>query len=82
MPGDRRLGFHKPQPGETAQKCGEGNLGLTTGQRCADTKVDAIAECDVPVWGSSDVESIRLRELCGVPVRRAEHERDRLPFGN
>src|SRR5881409_3415057 len=44
--------------------------------------MNAIAELEMPVGGSLDVEAVRLRELFGIAVSRGNHHIDRLAGGD
>ena|ERR1700733_14160187 len=54
------------------------NLRLKPGKRRADTEVDAIAECQMIVRSTRDVELVRIWKPRGVAVcRRVDHEHHR-----
>ncbi len=68
----------KPELGHTAQHRLEGNLGLESGQRRAETVVRALAERQVRIRRATQVQPLGLGKLDFVVVgRRDERQRQR-----
>lgn len=64
--------------GKTFRQLGKGDLCLESRQWRSDAEVRTVAKGHVPVRRSRDVESIRIRELVGVAVGRAQEGHDSL----
>src|SRR5262245_46718509 len=74
------VGLGEREPREPPEERGDGHLGLDPRERRADAVVDAEAEGEVADVRAAEVEPLRIGELGRIMVRRADHQKDPIPF--
>lgn len=80
--GNLRAGHGQGDPGIARQQGFEQNSTLPAGERRTEAMVHTVAEGQVPLVRSADVEGIRVRLVPFVPVRRGDEQQHRLACRN
>src|SRR5436190_10654283 len=56
-----------------AEKIAQGDASFEAGERGAEAEVDSVSEGDMGIGVACDIEAVRVGEVAGVAIGRADH---------